>query len=92
MYKAKLNQKFAFTIIQVRNGENEKKKDDWCIQKANLLFNNKWLETQNFINTFYFICTSNEPPNVMVMEAALAQDRPQFWVTYTTEPLRRKVM
>lgn len=43
MYKAKLNQKFAFTNIQVRNGENEKKKDDWCIQKANLLFNNKWL-------------------------------------------------
>lgn len=50
------------------------------------------ISTFKTTNTLYFICTSNEPPNVMVMEAVLAQDRPQFWVTYTTEPLRRKVM
>lgn len=40
----------------------------------------------------YLNCASSEPPNVMVMEAALAQDLPQLWVTYTTAPLRRKVM
>ena len=42
---------------------------------------------------FYdLICTSSEPPNVMVEEEALAQDLPQLWVTYTLAPLRRKVM
>lgn len=44
------------------------------------------------LHIHYFICTSSEPPNVMVMEAALAQDLPQLWVTYTLAPLRRKVM
>lgn len=78
MYEPEHNHKSGFTIVQVRNGENRKRKQ--MIHAINKPIS--YLTLSGFkLAFFYLICTSNEPPNVMVVEAALAQDRPQFWVT-----------